>query len=179
MAKFYFLDSEEIGLRRIEQSDDLTNYHKWFNDQDINEFNSHAIYPMTLQAIHEYLRGIDKSNLHLSIFLKSENQHIGNISLQSIDYINRSAELAILMGEKSFWGKGYSTVACKLLMMHGFEKMNLNRIYCGTSELNTGMQKLALKVGMKLEGRRLDAIFYKNEYVDLLEYGILKHDFLK
>ncbi len=175
MGKFYFLQNDEVGLRRIEPTDDLSNYHKWFNDQDVNEFNSHAIYPMTLHSIQEYLRGIDNSNLHLSVYLKSKDTHIGNISLQSIDYINRSAELAIIIGEKAVWGKGYSTSACELIIRHGFERMNLNRIYCGTSELNIGMQKLALRVGMTFEGRRIKALFHRNKYVDMLEYGILNN----
>ena len=98
---------------------------------------------------------------------------IRTISLQSIDFINRSADLVIIMGEKAVWGKGYSNSACELGIRHGIERMNLNRIYCGTSELNTGMQKLALKVGMTLEGRRIKALFHRNKYVDMMEYEIL------
>lgn len=171
---FFFLQNDEIGLKRIEETDDLSNYHKWFNDQEVNEFNSHCVYPMTLAAIKKYIVTIVRDNLHLSIFIKKNNIHIGNVSLQAIDYHNRSAEFAIIMGEKEHWGKGYSYAAGRMIIDHAFDKMNLRRIYCGTSELNIGMQKLALKLGMKEEGRRKEAMFHKGGYVDMLEYGIVK-----
>lgn len=174
MRKNFFLEGENIGLSRIEEFDDLSNYHKWFNDPKVNEFNSHAKYPMTIIEIKKFLNSISEDTLHLSIFIKENNVHIGNLSLQSVDFINRTAELAIIMGEKNYWGKGYSFEACSLILKHGFEKLNLRRIYCGTSELNIGMQKLAIKLGMELEGRRKGEIFYLNRYVDLLEYGIVK-----
>ena len=171
----YFLESKNIGLRRIEEEDDLYNYQKWFNDAEVNIHNSHATFPLTILEIKQFLRSLDKSTLHLSVYLKENNCHIGNLSLQSIDYINRTAELAIIMGEKKYWGKGYAFEACSQIIQHGYEKLNLRRIYCGTSELNMGMQRLAIKLGMELEGRRKGAIFHLNRYVDLLEYGMNKN----
>jgi ribosomal-protein-alanine N-acetyltransferase len=170
---YYFLENERIGLKRISESDNLDNYVRWFNDQEVNEFNAHAIHPLTLNDIVRFLDSIDHNILHLSIYAKETDTHIGNISLQAIDYLNRSAEFAIILGEKQFWGKGYAFEAGRLIIQHGLKKMNLRRIYCGTSELNIGMQNLAIKLGMTEEGRRKQALYYKGKYVDLIEYGII------
>lgn len=171
----YFLENEEIGLRRIELDDDLSNYLNWFNDQTVNEFNTHGVFPMDLQSLKNYITSLDQRILHLSVFVKAESKHIGNLSLQSIDLINRNAEFAIIMGEKDYWNKGYAYQASKLIIDHGFNKLNLYRVYCGTSELNLGMQKLALKLGMAEEGRRKGALAYNGRYVDLIEYGIVSN----
>ena len=173
MNNDFFLSDEAVGLRRITADDDLSSYIRWFNDQTVNEFNSHGVYPMTKADILSYMNSLGRDILFLSMFNRENNQHIGNISLQSIDFINRSAEFAIIVGERSVWGKGFSYRAGKLIIEHGFKRLNLHRIYCGTSSLNVGMQKLALKLGMELEGVRKEAMFHQGAYCDLLEYGMI------
>jgi ribosomal-protein-alanine N-acetyltransferase len=170
----YLLEDEKVGLRRIEEDDDFSNYHKWFNDQEINKYTSHAIFPMTMNMIKLYLADLPQNVFHLSIYEKTGSVHIGNISLLQIDNLNQHAELAIVLGEKDFTGKNYSYRACSLLLDHAFKRMNLNRIYCSTSEFNIGMQKLALKLGMKEEGRRKQALWFKDKFVDMVEFGIVK-----
>lgn len=86
---------------------------------------------------------------------------------------NKSAEFAILLGDKEFWGKGLSKEAGKLLLQYGFDTLKLHRIYCGTSEANIPMQHLALSLGMELEGRRKEAMFKDGLFYDILEYGIV------
>lgn len=174
-----FLNGKRIYLRPLENSDLNGNYVSWLNDEKVNNYNSHHIFPYTLVAAREYIKKshIDKSILVLAIVLKRGEKHIGNISLQRIDYVNRSAELAILVGEKKYWGKGYSKEAVKLIISHGFNSIGLTRIYCGTSSRNLSMQSLALSLGMKQEGKRRKAIFKNGQYDDILEYGLLTAEF--
>jgi len=170
-----FLDGEKIYLRGLEEQDlEGNNYLKWLNSQEVNSFNSHGRFAYSKEQAKAYIEGsyADSTKLVLAIVEKSSNLHIGNIALQSIDTINRSAELAIMIGEKPAHGIGYE--ASKLIIEHGFSELNLHRIYCGTSSENIAMQKLALKLGMQLEGRRKEALFKHGKYVDILEYGIIK-----
>jgi RimJ/RimL family protein N-acetyltransferase len=111
--------------------------------------------------------------LILAVLNKSNDKHIGNISLQSINWVDRNAEIAFLLGEIDYMGKGVMFEAGKLLIQHSFNSLNLHRIYCGTSSDNIGMQKLALKLGMFQEGIRKESIFKKGKYFDIIEYGIL------
>ena len=123
----------------------------------------------------EYIRAVRarRDCLVLAVVLRDGDRHIGNISLQSIDPISRSAEFAIVMGDKATWGKGYGEEAGALIVAHGFRALNLHRIYCGTFESNQGMRKLAERLGMREEGRRRDAAFKDGEFVDVIEYGVL------
>ena len=63
--------------------------------------------------------------------------------------------------------------AGQLLISHAFKNLNLHRIYCGTSSQNIGMQKLALKLGMKKEGERKESIYNNGKFYSIFEYGIL------
>ena len=93
--------------------------------------------------------------------------------------INRTAEFAILLGDKRHWGKRVGLLAGKKLLEHGFNKLNLERIYCGTSATNEGMKSLASSLEMVLEGNRRQHFFLEGGRVDMLEYGILRSEFNK
>lgn len=120
----------------------------------------------------------DKNNLILAISIKiggKENRIVGRISLESIDYINRSAELKIFITQE-FQSKGYGKSACKLIMDHGFNNLGLNRIYAGTLQNNDGFIALAKSLGFHQEGIRKSAVFKDGKFVDVIEFGIVKSD---
>ena len=175
LKKDIFLVGETINLRALNESDIDGNYSKWLNDIEITEYNSHGRFPMTIYKLKQYVKSSFESNnsIVLAIDEKSSNNHIGNISLQSINWVDRNAEIVFLLGEKTYWGKGIMLEAGQLLINHGFLKLNLHRIYCGTSSENIGMQKLAKKLNMHEEGRRKEAILKNGKYHDIIEYGII------
>lgn len=177
--KNIFLDSENLYLRNLTVDDISDKYLQWLNDQETSLQNSHALFPYTMAQLKNYVESAvqNKSQLVLAIVWKENNVHVGNISLQNINWVNRSAEYAILLGEKQFWGKGIAYEASIKLIKHGFENLNLHRIYCGTTAENTGMKKLALKIGMKQEGIRREAFYKHGKFQDIIEYGILKNEF--
>jgi ribosomal-protein-alanine N-acetyltransferase len=171
----FFLEGKNIYLRLLSIDDVNGDYCLWLNDPEITAFNSHGRFPMTKEKLLSYIdhSRSSKNDLILAIEDKITLQHIGNISLQNINWLDRNAEIAFLLGNKAFWGKGIMHEAGSLLINHGFQSLNLHRIYCGTSSENVGMQKLAVKLKMKKEGLRKEAIFKKGQYYDIVEYGIL------
>ncbi|MCS6796611.1 MAG: GNAT family N-acetyltransferase [Raineya sp.] len=174
-----FLEGERIYLRALEEKDLLGNYYQWLNDQEVTLFNSHGRFPNNEKKIKDYFIFTQTASnaLILAIIWKENDQHIGNISLQNINWIDRSAEFAILLGDKNYWGKNVGKEAGNLIIKHGFFALNLHRIYCGTSADNIAMQKLAQKLQMKQEGVRREAIFKSGKYVDIIEYGLLKNEY--
>lgn len=174
-----FLEGKMIYLKTLGPEHLEGNYVNWFNDAEVCKYNSHHTYPYCREQAAKYIEKTEesKSDLVLAIIAKDTGKHIGNISLQKVDYINRSAEYAIILGEKEYWGKGIAKEASLLILKHGFEALNLNRVYCGTSVKNIAMQKLAYALNMKEEGRRKEALYKNGEYVDVIEYGLLKKDF--
>ena len=114
-----------------------------------------------------------------AIYIPGYYTDVGNIALQSIDPVSRSAEFAVVLGDRRCWGKGYSKEAARLILDHGFSELNLNRVHCGTAEGNRAMRKLAASLGMKEEGRRRQAFFKGGAFRDVLEYGILRNEYLR
>ena len=174
-----FLNGETVYLRPLRESDADGPYVSWLNDPDVCRFNSHRVFPYTRPAALDYIRGTlgNRQNLVLAVCLKENDRHIGNMSLSNIENQSSHAEYAVMMGEKDCWGKGYAKEAARLLLAHGFNALNLHRIYCGTSDENEAMQKLALYLGMQEEGRQREAHFKNGRYHDILLYGVLRQEF--
>jgi RimJ/RimL family protein N-acetyltransferase len=178
----YLYETADIGVKLLSEAE-LTIYPTWFNDVEVCAHNQHLAFGQTVEECRAYIQQQrqQKSALVWAAFLKNESlkqehQHIGNISLQAIHWINNSAELAFLFGAKEHWGKGYAFQAAQLLMAHGFNRLNLHRIYCATAATNERMLRLAQKLGFIQEGLRKEALFLNGHYCDSVEFGITQHD---
>jgi ribosomal-protein-alanine N-acetyltransferase len=176
-----FLIGSSVYLRPLEENDAFGNYGNWFNDAEICQGNSHHVFPFLQDKAVEYIQYArrTKDSLILAIVTVTDNEHIGNISLQDIHSIHRTAEFAIVLGEKQHWNKGFSKEAARLIIEHGFAALNLNRISCGTFQTNISMHKLAESLGFRKEGIRRSAVYKNNHYLDVYEYGILKEEWFK
>lgn len=173
-----FLEGENFYLRNLNKEDINGNYIHWFDDSEVCKMNSHHRFPNSEESMIKYIESVNNysDKLVLAIINKDDKAHIGNVSLQNIKYINRSAEFAIIIGEKKYWGKGVGKQCGKLIIEHGFSEINLHRIYCGTLSKNNGMINLAETLGFKKEGVRREAEFKNGEYLDIIEFGLLKDE---
>jgi RimJ/RimL family protein N-acetyltransferase len=174
-----FLAGEQLYLRALEEADADGVYPGWLNDAATCSGNSHHVFPYTREAALAYITHSrsNRNDLVLAITLRDDDRHIGNIALQNIHPIYRSADLSILIGEHNAWGKGYGTQAARLLCDHGFQSLNLHRIACGTFSSNVSMQRMAVALGMRQEGIRRQAAFKSGSFVDVLEYAVLHHEY--
>jgi [ribosomal protein S5]-alanine N-acetyltransferase len=179
VQKTGFLKGKNIYLRPLMAEDAEGEYLKWFNDEEVCRGNSHHVLPHTKEKIQDYIRHTRETTNEfiLAIALNANGKHIGNIAFQDINQVYRSADLTIIIGEKTAWGKGYGLEAASLLLYHAFNTMNLHRISCATFETNIAMQKLALSLGMKEEGRRIQAAYKDGKYIDIIEFGIIKPEY--
>lgn len=174
-----FLVGPRVVLRALVESDAVGAYPSWFNDEEVCQGNSHHVLPFTQEQALEYIRASARSreSLVLAVVLRADGRHIGNIALEQIKPVDRSAEFAIVIGDRSAWAKGYATEAAQLICRHGFRSLNLHRIGCGTFEDNEPMKRLAARLGMREEGRRREGAYKNGRYVDVIEYGVLKDEF--
>jgi len=180
------IENEDLNvyLRPFIESDITEQYLSWFQDAEVCQYTSHGVFGYTKKQAIEFLKNSDKKgDLIWAIIVKNHyyesyvaDKHIGNIALQNINNINRTAEFAGIIGEKDYWGKGIGTKAIQLLFKHGFNKLNIHKIYLGTAEYNKGMIRIAEKLGMTQEGCLCEHVFLNGEYQDVVRYGILKHE---
>jgi len=184
--------TDRFYVRPLNEQDLAGNYRSWFHDQEVTKHNSHGLFPYTKTAMKQFFEQLESGpNIVWAVMIPRDSLlkkddcqtgycrdgmgdiHIGNVTLQSINWINRSAEFACVFGEKEYWGKGYGTEAAALIYDHGFKKLNLHRIWTGTADTNEGMKGIARKLGMIEEGRFRNGTFLNGKYEDVVAYGIL------
>lgn len=173
-----FLVGERVYLRALVEADADGPYPFWLNDAQVCAGNSHHVVPYSQEDARAFIRAAnaDPTRLVLAICDIDNEYHIGNVALQNIHPVYRSADFAILIGDTRAWGKGYGTEAARLIINHGFRTLNLHRIGCGTYSNNPAMMRLAEKLGMTLESKHRRAVFKDGEYLDVYEYGVLAYE---
>ncbi len=93
-----------------------------------------------------------------------------------VDERNRHAELAIVIGEKDYWSKGYGSQMMHTLLEYGFEGLNLERLYLHVFSFNERAIKFYEKFNFKHEGTLRNMLYRDGKYHDLLAYGLMRDE---
>lgn len=167
-----------IYLRALEPDDYKTSVH-WRNDEEIQNMVGGHKYFVSEEKEKEWVNNAihDNTRLVLAICLVSNDKYIGNIMLQEIDWINRSAHVPILLGDKDEWGKGYATEARMLMLNFAFNERGLERIFAEIIENNEASIKSLLKCGYKKEGILRNSVFKNGKFNNMIIMSVLKSEF--
>lgn len=170
-----------IYLRALEPDDYKTSI-KWRKDDDIWDMVTGPKY--FVSEVYEK-KWVEEAifnpgqKLTLAICLKDNDKHIGYVYLNNIDWKNRSAGFAKLIGDKSIWCKGIGKEAILLMLYHGFFVLGLERIEARPLIDNHASIKANEGCGFKKEGILRNAVFKNGKYYDLNIMSIIREDFDK
>ena len=164
-------------LRELNKGD-LVRINEWRNDSDLIS-NLGAPYRfISIDVDNEWYENYLKkrsTTVRCAIVEKDNpNLILGLVSLTDIDFINRSAELHIMIGDKNYRDKGVGTFAVNSIVKHAFDNLNLRRIELEVLEDNVIAIHLYEKCGFEKEGLKRDAIFKNNRYMSVLIMSKLK-----
>jgi RimJ/RimL family protein N-acetyltransferase len=168
-----------VRLRAVER-EDVNKFHEWVNDPEVT--HSLALYlPMSLADEENWFESISKRDpkerpLAIEVRKGRNWNLIGNCGVFDLDTVNRSAELGIMIGEKSEWNKGYGAEAMTLLLRHCFETLNLHRAFLRVYVDNVRAVRSYEKAGFVLEGRLREAVYKFGKYEDVLVMGVLRSE---
>lgn len=119
------------------------------------------------------------ADIKLAVCLTYNNLHIGNVYLTDINYVNRTAESHILIGNKDYWGQGYAREALLQILHYGFEERGLNRVYAHINADNAASLRMHEKCGYTREGILRQAVFKNGRFKDVVVMSILKEELLE
>jgi RimJ/RimL family protein N-acetyltransferase len=166
-----------VRLRAIER-DDIPRYLHWLNDREVTE-NLLISSPLS-KAMEEkwFERQVETPPtagqvLNIETLVGNDWVHIGTCGLHVIEQVNNAAEFGIMIGEKEFWNKGLGREATMLMLKHGFEDLNLNRIYLHVFETNLRGMKAYEAAGFVREGILRQAVYKNGRYLDIIVMSVL------
>ncbi|HEX3051566.1 MAG TPA: GNAT family protein, partial [Aggregatilineaceae bacterium] len=70
----------------------------------------------------------------------------------------------------------YGSDALRLMVDFAFNWLDMHKVWLETMGINIRAQRLAEKLGFKLEGRRRAALIADGEWCDELIYGLLRDE---
>ena len=162
------LEGDRIYLRTLEAGDATQEYCDWINDPEVNRFL--VTKSSTIDELRDYIIKKNKQSdiLFLGIFLKDGDKHIGTITLREIDFILGKATIAMMIGDKNYWGKGLIGEAMRILIGYSFEKINLNEIDLGVVSQNVSAIRAYEKMGFIEVGRKLGVKYGDENYDEII-----------
>lgn len=160
------ITSSRISLRKWQFNHDrLKTMVGWLNDPEVVRYSEQRHKEHTEESQQFYLQ--DGPDVFREIH--AGDRFIGTISAY-IDEPNSIADVGILIGDKSIWGKGYGTEAwiafCDHLFLH-----KIRKIEAGAMNINSRMINIFRKSGMHFEAFRENHFLYDGEPVHMVLWG--------
>ncbi len=168
-----------VRFRALERSD-LAECQKWLNDPEVIEGLLQIVPLSSDDEENWYQQAMSRERearpLALEVLDGNGWRYVGNIGLMNLEWQARAAELGIFIGDKSIWNKGFGSEAVELLLRHGFETLNLNRIYLHVFANNLRARRSYEKVGFVLEGTLREAAYRHGGYLDVHLMSVLRSE---
>ena len=164
-----------VTLRALEQND-LNDTHRFVNDYEtMRGAMSGMLYPSSHEDEARWASGqssFTHGEYQFAIETTESGILIGRCGFIRIDWKNRLGELAILIGEKSFRGKGYGTDALQVLTRFGFSELNLRKLKVSVMDFNLPALRAYEKCGFTREGVLRQEIYREGSYHDVIQMAL-------
>jgi diamine N-acetyltransferase len=170
---------DRIRLRHVER-EDLPRFVEWLNDPEVR--HGLAMYlPLSMAEEEGWFEKAIKGEpeerpLAIEAGGAEDWTLVGNCGFFNLEWRVRSAELGIFIGDQAFWNRGYGTEVMRLLLVHGFATLNLNRIYLRVFADNPRAIRAYEKAGFVHEGRMREAEYHDGLYLDVFLMSVLKSE---
>lgn len=159
--------AEQVRLRPLRKSDASLLY-ALIKDREL-VLNNSPFLPVSESDHETWVEQMMEKQTNLVIFVVEERisgMAIGTCQLLNIDWINRSAELQIRIGDSKFLGRDCESQAVNLLRQFGFSDLNLHRIYLHVFSTNLRAIKTYENCGFVHEGTLKEAAHIDGRWID-------------
>ena len=161
MSYVPFLEGETVDLCVPTKEAIRDGWADWFNDARTTTYLCQGVFPNTVEAQERFYEGLQNgSRLALLVCGKGGEDLWGTISLSTIDWVARSAQIALVLSTAKR-PQLAALEAMALMTRHGFETLGLERIWAGQAYPNLAKW-----------GRRLEVLGYRAE-------GFIRRGFAK
>ena len=158
--------------------DDVEKYAEMVNDIKVSVGLGYLSYTniIDFESEKEFLISAKKEKMFAVRLLKND-EILGNIGFNSVDLLNCTAVIGIMLGNPNYQRKGYGIEAVKLILDYGFSFLNLRNISLSVFEYNEAAYNLYKKAGFKEVGRLRKAVEIMGKTYDVIIMDMLKEEF--
>ncbi len=148
-------------------------YVSWLNDSEVVRYSEQRHKHHTVESCRRFVDGFTGSNSHLWAVVSRDptTGHVGNIHAD-VDAANRLADVAILIGERRVWGRGFGAEAWRAVCNWLLTTAGMRKVTAGTMSENAAMLGIMRKCGMVDDGRRRRQYLLDGREVDIVHMAI-------
>lgn len=140
-----------VCLRSMNEEDAVP-YVRWLSDPEVAAIVEVDRVPSVGERAKQLeIFNQSSSDLVLGIEIKETSKLIGTIGFRDIDWKRRVADVAIFIGDKKEWNKGYGTEAMKIMLEIGFKELGLEKIKLQVRSSNLRARHVFQKLGFREE----------------------------
>ena len=172
-----------VRLSAVDPDEFSKVFARWTRDSEFNRLlNTTASSVQSSNSIKRWLeKDMEEASpgFHeFSIRTLADDVLVGGTNLEVVNWNGRDAFVAIFIGARENWGKGYGTDAMNLVLRYAFMELNLWRVSLGVFEYNPRAIRSYEKVGFQLEGRSRKQLNHEGKRWDVQFMGILRDEWL-
>ena len=175
----YFLRSKRLYLRKLNASDAGKLFH-YRSDPNVSRFQGWT--PVSESAALVFIEDQSKSEpnisgqwFQLAICLREDGDLIGDLGLHFPADDDRQAEFGISL-DPAHQGQGYAGETLDAAMSYLFDSLGKHRVFCSVDPRNTASVAMVRRLGMRQEAHFVKSLWFKNEWVDDVVFGLLKSE---
>lgn len=168
------LRGEHVELTAVRDSDRDALF-EWINDREDVILNASysPVHELDHVAWFEEVRR--RPNVVIfAVRRVQDGELIGSCQLLNIDQRHSTADLQIRIGARAARGRGYGTEAVRLLLVHAFADLGLERVQLHVFTSNARAIRTYEKAGFRREGLLRSAAYIDGERCDVLVMSILR-----
>lgn len=180
-----FMESDRLSFR-VPEHFDVEILAGWVNDPRIRRFLDHRVFPVARVAEEAWVRGLAEQGARGArtdvVFLfgkKGEEKPMGCCGLHAINWIARSAEFGILIGDVDEQQRGFGREVSRRMLAYAFSDLNLNRVYLRVNATHAVGIKCYENAGFIREGVTRQSFFREGRYEDTVIMGALAGEWVR
>jgi [ribosomal protein S5]-alanine N-acetyltransferase len=153
---------------------DLEPLFRWMGDRDIERF-SEPYRPQNWYHHDSFWLNSDndQSRIFFAIRLPQGPQIVGFVQIYSIHLGDRSARIAIRIGESAHYGKGYGREALALAVEYCRRHLNLGRVEITVFKNNAVARRIFTDLGFVEEKIERRALYIDGRWIDVISMALL------
>ncbi len=156
-------------------------YLSWLRDYEVIKtlgLPEYLVKPASYKTIASYCDDLIHSptNLFLAIYDNTDETFIGTIKAGHINWYSSTADIGIMIGDRTRWGKGLAKDGISILCQYLFESTKLRRLTAGAMSNNPAMCSIFDTLGFKQEGILRKQDRFENSYCDHIYFGCFANE---
>ena len=163
------LKSDRVLLRPIERRD-LACLNRWKNDENVYQFLGGGFAPVSIDVQQKWLDDLmDTTGADRRLMIENEKgRAIGMVGLYHINWVHRTCDLGVFIGDQDQRHLGYASAACILLEQYACQFLNMRKIKAAVVKSNAPAVALYQKLHYQQVGCLAQERFIAGRYHDLL-----------